>query len=600
MPHLSLSTLQVESLTIMITVLNYKKCRAMKKFITSILIAAAALTACSKSEPITPNIENNKVTLQATINAPQSRSVLVENSGKYTAEWVAGDYIELYEITITGGTKKKANNVNTTLAEGGTSATVSFELAAKTADSFAYILSHNNASINGAATYLAFTVPTNQAPTAMNTYDPLSDLILSKGVSTATQPTETLNFEMERVTALAKISVKGLALAAGDAVKSINFACEQVITGKKTNMLTEHIIAGNDPLTEVNDSSPVANNVVITLPEPQTGDFSCYASLWPATLATGTKCTLSVITNNDGLYTKEITLPKDMVFTSGDITAFTVNMAGVPNSNATPEQPEVRPDYITVAGIKWAAGNLEYEKDGATDTGFAAGWRLTESQYSYIYMDQTGDLKTLTDYSKSNYFNYGGIADPFSCAKSSAISMAASDPLFDYSGKMYTDQVCTIPTTDFAAAQFGDIAYWASNGKYRTPTAAEFQKLYDEACRVKATYSTGVVTINGTYYYNPGEGESAGALDGVKSLTADDLKVGIFLVHAGRGYDGTEYNIYKIGSQGVYRTATLNAASTAEATNGVIYRVQSLTEGAYYHTAYGATARYLIRPVFAE
>ena len=580
--------------------MNYKKCRAMKKFITSILIAAAALTACSESEQITPNIQNNKITLQATIDAPQSRSVLVEEAGKYHAEWVAGDYVELYEITITGGTKKKANNVNTTLTAGGTSATVNFELEAKSADSFAYILSHNNASINGAATYLAFTVPTNQAPTAMNTYDPLADLILSNGVSTATQPTEPLNFEMSRVTALAKISIKNLNLAAGDAVKNVNFACEHVLTGKKTNLLTDVIIAGNDPLTSVKNSSPVANNVVITLPEPQAGDFSCYASLWPATLAAGEKCTVTIITNNDGLYTKEITLPKEMAFTSGDITAFTVNMAGVPNSNATPEQPEVRPDYITVAGIKWAAGNLEYEKDGATDTGFAAGWRLTETQYSYIYMDQTGDLKTLTDYNKTNYFNYGGIADPFSCAKSSAISMAASDPLFDYSGKMYTDQVCTIPTTDFAAAQFGDVAYWASNGKYRTPTAAEFQKLYDEACRIDATYTAGVNTINGTYYYNPGQGETAGALEGTKALTADDLKVGIFLVHAGRGYDGTEYNIYKIGSQGVYRTATVNAASTAEATNGVIYRVQSLTEGAYWHASYGATARYLIRPIYIE
>lgn len=572
----------------------------MKKFITSILIAAAALTACSKSEPITPNIENNKVILQANIDAPQSRSVLVEKDGKYNAEWVAGDYIELFEITITGGTKKKANNVNTTLTAGGTSATVSFELAEKTADSFAYILSHNNASINGAATYLAFTVPTNQAPTAMNTYDPLADLILSKGISTATQPTETLNFEMERVTALAKISVKGLALDAGDAVKSINFACEQVITGKKTNMLTDHIIAGNDPLTEVKDSSPVANNVVITLPEPQTGDFSCYASLWPATLATGTKCTLSVITNNDGLYTKEITLPKDMVFTSGDITAFTVNMAGIPNSNATPEQPEVRPDYITVAGIKWAAGNLEYEKDGATDTGFAAGWRLTETQYSYIYMEQTGDLTNLTNYDKTNYFNWGGIADPFSVAKTSAISMATSEPAFDYSAKMYTDQACTVATTDFAAAQFGDVAYWASNGKYRTPTAAEFQKLYDEACRTKATYTVGATTINGTYYYNPGTGEAAGVVDGTKELTADDLAVGVFLPWAGRGYDGTEYNVYKIGAQGVYRTSTVNKTSTADATNGLIFRVQSLTEGAYYHKSYGATARYLIRPIYIE
>ena len=591
---------QVESLTTTITVMNYKKCRAMKKFITSILIAAAALTACSKSEEITLNT-HNKVTFTATATAPESRSVLVEEAGKYHAEWVAGDYLELYEITITGGTKKKGNNPGVTLTEGGKSVSVNFELEAKTADSFAYILAHNNASINGAATYLAFPVPNNQAPTAMNTYDPTADLIISKGVSLPTQPTETLNFEMSRVTALAKISIKNVNLAAGDAVKSVNFISEHTLTGKKTYLYTDTIIAGNDPMTDAKDTEGEAKkNVIVTLPEPQTGDFSYYASVWPVTLAAGEKCSVIVITNNDGIYTKEITLPKDMVFTSGDITAFTVNMAGVPNSNATPEEPEVRTEYITVAGIKWAAGNLEYEKDGATDTGFAAGWRLTETQYNYIYMDTTGDIKTLKDYNKTNYFNWGGIADPFSCAKTSAISMAASDPMFDYSGKMYTDQVCASATTDFAAAKFGDIAYWASNGKYRTPTVDEFQKLYDESCRVKATYTHGVLTINGTYYYNPGTGEAAGIVEGTKALTADDLKVGIFLPYAGRAYNGTEYNVYKIGTQGVYRTSTVHAASTAEDTHGVIYRVQMLDEGAYYNVSFGATARYLIRPVFVE
>ena len=584
-----------------IMVKNYKKCRAMKKFITSILIAAAALTACSKSEEITPNIIQDKVVLSATIDAPQSRSVLVEEAGKYHAEWVAGDYLELYEITITGGTKKKASNPNTTLAEGGKTATVQFELTANTtADSFAYILAHNNASINGAATYLAFTVPNNQAPTAMNTYDPTADLILSKGVSLATQPTETVNFEMARMTALAKVTIKNLALAAGDAVKSVNFICPKNISGKMTNILTDDIIAGNYPLAGMKDSSPVYNNVTVTLPEAQTGDFSYYMSVWPVTLDAGSACTVVVATNNDGVYTKEITLPKVMELTSGNITAFTVNMAGIKDSNATPEQPVEQPKYVTVAGIKWATGNLQYEKDTTTD-GFAAGWSLTETQYSYIYMDQTGDLKTLTDYNKTNYFNWGGIADPFSCAKTSAISMATSEPAFDYSGKMYTDQACTVATTDFAAAQFGDIAYWASNGKYRTPTAVEFQKLYDEACRTKATYTVGALTINGTYYYNPGEGETAGtAADATKVLTADDLAVGVFLPWSGRGYDGTEFNVYKIGAQGVYRTSTVNSTSTTDATNGLIYRVRSLTEGAYYHKSYGATARYLIRPIYIE
>jgi hypothetical protein len=581
-------------------VMNYKKCRAMKKFITSILIAAAALTACSKSEEITLNTPE-KVTFTAIATAPESRSVLVEEAGKYHAEWVAGDYLELYEISITGGTKKKANNPGTTLTEGGKSAKMSFELEAKTADSFAYILAHNNASINGAATYLAFSVPNNQAPTAMNTYDPTADLIISKGITTAVQPTEPINFEMARMTAVGKVTIKNLALAAGDAVKSVNFACSKNISGKMTNILTDDIIAGNYPLTSMNVSSPVYNNVTVTLPEQQTGDFSYYMSVWPVTLDAGSACTVTVATVNDGVYTKEITLPKVMEFVSGDITAFTVNMAGIPNSNVTPEQPVEQPKYVTVAGIKWATGNLEYDKDTTAD-GFAAGWSLTETQYSYIYMEQNGDLTNLSNYDKTNYFNWGGIADPFSCAKTSAISMATSEPAFDYSGKMYTDQACTVATTDFAAAQFGDVAYWASNGKYRTPTAAEFQKLYDEACRTKATYTVGATTINGTYFYNPGEGEVAGtaAAETIKVLSADDFTVGVFLPWSGRGYDGTEFNVYKIGSQGVYRTSTVNSTSTTDATNGLIYRVQSLTEGAYYHKSYGATARYLIRPIYIE
>lgn len=593
-----------------IMVMNYKKCRAMKKFITSILIAAAALTACTKSDEVTLN-NPDKVSFTATAELPQSRSVLVEEAGKYHAEWVAGDYLELYEITITGGTKKKASNPNTTLAEGGKTATVQFELTANTtADSFAYILAHNNASINGSATYLAFTVPNNQAPTAMNTYDPLADLIMSKGVSTAAQPTETLNFEMNRVTALAKISIKNLALAAGDAVKSVTFTCEQVITGKKTNLLTEDIIAGIDPLTSVKDSSPVHNHVVVTLPEPQAGDFSCYASLWPATLASGSKCTITVATNNDGNYTKEISLPKDMVFTSGDITAFTVNMAGIPNSNATPEQPVELPKYVTVAGIKWATGNLEYEKDTTTD-GFAAGWKIAPSQEHHFQIGMSGDNTSLTSYDQVSHFNFGGIGqNALHIAHTSAVHIPApadGSAAFDFSGKMYTDQDCTVATTDFAAAKYGDVAYWASNGKYRMPTKADMEKLYLEACCALASYND----VDGTYFFDPAQGQTPGIIEDKMFLKAEDMKVGLFLPNAGRGYDNKDYTLYNINTLGIYRTSTVQENSKATPQGyGVIYRVSKQGEGDFFNKtirsgdvktyAYGACGRYCIRPIYIE
>lgn len=581
-------------------VTNYKMCSAMKKFITSMLIAAAALTACSKGEDIIINNSSDKVSFSATVEASQSRSVLVEEAGKYHAEWVAGDYLELFEITITGGTKKKANNPNTTLTEGGKTAKVAFELETKTADSYAYILSHNNASINGAATYLAFTLPNNQAPTAMNTYDPTADLIISKGVSLATQPTETINFEMARVTALAKVSIKNLALAAGDAVKSVNFVCSKNISGKMTNILTDDIIAGNYPLISMKDSSPVYNNVTVTLPEAQTGDFSYYMSVWPTTIDAGEKVTVTAVTEKGGIFSKEITLPKVMELVSGDILAFTVNMAGIKDANATPEQPVEQPKYVTVAGIKWATGNLQYEKDVTID-GFAAGWRIAKNQASY----QNDSTTARTDYNQSDLFNFGGIEDPFSpLATASVVAEIGTD----ISGKLYTDQACTTATTDFAAAKYGDIAYWASNGQYRMPTEAEIATLLASASAIKATYTLAGKTITGVYFFNPAEGTTP-TIDTAtaQAITDEDLAVGIFLPFAGRGYnaEATQYGIYNTGSQGIYRASVVNTGDGAnQPCYGVVFAASNVGTSKvalpYWNKAFDAKGRYAIRPIYIE
>lgn len=585
----------------MIMVTNYKMCSAMKKFITSMLIAAAALTACSKGEDIIINNSSDKVSFSATVEAPQSRSVLVEDAGKYHAEWVAGDYLELFEITITGGTKAKANNVNTTLTEGGKTAKVSFELSAKTADSYAYILSHNNASINGAATYLAFTLPNNQAPTAMNTYDPTADLIISKGVELATQPTATVNFEMARVTALAKVTVKNLELAAGDAVKSVNFVCSKNISGKMTNILTDDIIAGNYPLAGMKDSSPVYNNVTVTLPEAQTGDFSYYMSVWPTTIDAGEKVTVTAVTEKGGIFSKEITLPKVMELVSGDILAFTVNMAGIKDANATPEQPVEQPKYVTVAGIKWATGNLQYEKDAEAGEGFAAGWRIAKNQASY----QNDSTTARTDYNQSDLFNFGGIEDPFSpLATASVVAEIGTD----ISGKLYTDQACTTATTDFAAAKYGDIAYWASNGQYRMPTEAEIATLLASASAIKATYTLAGKTITGVYFFNPAEGTTP-TIDTAtaQAITDEDLAVGIFLPFAGRGYnaEATQYGIYNTGSQGIYRASVVNTGDGAnQPCYGVVFAASNVGTSKvalpYWNKAFDAKGRYAIRPIYIE
>ena len=577
---------------------NFNKCRAMKKIITSILIAAAAFTACvqNNDEVI---VKSDKVTFNATIDAPASRTVLVEQDGKFHAEWTAGDHIELFEITTSGTTNTKANNPVVTLAEGGATASVEFTLETKSADSYTYIVSHNNASMQGKGVYIAFDLPSTQKPTAMNTFDSLSDFLLSNAVITTAQPTGAINFNLSRVTAIAKVTVKGLKLAADDAVERVIFSCEKDIAGKRTNIMTEDIKNGLDPLTQATISS-VGKSITVVLPEAQAGQFSYYMNLWPETLKADETYSVKVVTTAGKEYVKEGTIAKDLIFTSGNITAFTINMTGIG------EEVDSSIPYVEVAGIKWATGNLEYEVNGTTSEGFVTGWCIAPSQEHHFYMGTTGDNKSISNYDKVSHFNFGGIGEGALHIDPASAVHLPGETAFDFSGKMYTDQDCTAATTDFAAAKYGDVAFWASNGQYRMPSKADMQTLYTNACRTLASYNG----IEGTYFYNPGEGEAAGNVEGIKALTKSDLETGLFLPNAGRGYDNANYTLFNINTIGMYRTSTVQENSkTGVQGYGVILRANKLDETYDYYNktirttdpktyAYGACGRYCIRPIY--
>ena len=171
---------------------------------------------------------------------------------------------------------------------------------------------------------------------------------------------------------------------------------------------------------------------------------------------------------------------------------------------------------------------------------------------------------------------------------------------------MYTDQACTTATTDFAAAKYGDIAYWASNGQYRMPTEAEIATLLASASAVKATYTLAGKTITGVYFFNPAEGTTP-TIDTAtaQAITDEDLAVGIFLPFAGRGYNAekTQYGIYNAGSQGIYRASVVNTGDGADQPcYGVVFAASNVgTSKAalpYWNKAFDAKGRYAIRPIY--
>lgn len=589
---------------LMIMKTNSKKCSTMRKFITTMLIAAAAFTACVQNDEVVVPNNNDKITFTATVTAPQTRTVLVEEGGKFHAEWQNDDVIEVFEVRD-GAYQSDPTKV----VVDGSQTYANIELnVVNDAESFTYLLTTTNASMNGAATYLGLTLPSAQAPAAMNTFDGASDMIVSKLINRESQPAagETISFENTRISAIAQVKIKNLNLSAGDEVVSVTFDCANYIAGKQTKIYLEDF-ANGEPFKRSEFSDGKSKKVTVTLPEAQTGDFTYYMNLWPTTLEAGTTYVVTVVTK-DSKFIKNGTIPADnpLVFSYGEMTAITVDMSTAAVDIVASS------DYVTVAGIKWATGNLWYDENGDTETGFVNNWSIAPNQYYCI-------TNSLDGYTTRDVFNFGGISDPFSNSLDSAAKAEQGQII---SGKMYTDAECIDETTVFADAEFGDIAFWASKGQYRMPTADEFTKLIDEANSVLAQFNG----IHGVYFWDPEDGEERKVAKGSTEiiLTKDQLNNGVFFPAIGRGFNSSTtidkiYLVNNPGSTFMYRAGEMEKAEnwtgqtptdTADYYGVVVDLKRSGVDRStanpnqmdihYCLAATGITARLPIRPVVNE
>ena len=272
-----------------------------------------------------------------------------------------------------------------------------------------------------------------------------------------------------------------------------------------------------------------------------------------------------------------------------------------------PDAPKKEPKEgaALVADIYWALGNLEHVV-GSTDDGFQTDWRLGPAQWHYSNCENAESTAKAvvykpTDYSNCSHFNYGGIEYPFDNVVEHGAAPAVGTQI---AGKMFTDRGCTVGTTDFSAAKYGDIAFWASKGKYRTPTADEIIALLANASRQYGLYtpSPGHV-IPGILFFDP-VGDAPVFSDVETSFTDEDLAKGVFFPYAGRRYNTQPFQVNVQGTQGPYRTG--DCETSADANEGVSYGgIFALLSAApraypYFNKAIDAQAGISIRPVLVD
>ena len=153
-------------------------------------------------------------------------------------------------------------------------------------------------------------------------YDPCADLMVSRVVTTAKQPTEAQQVQFTRLAAVVKMTLKNLALEAGDEVEKVIFSAEgKALAGTITADLTApHDFAVAEGVSSVSVATTSKNDV--------------YFTVLPTVLEAGESYTITVATNKK-LYLKQGTIAdgKTRSLEAGMVNRFGVNMMGVIGSD---------------------------------------------------------------------------------------------------------------------------------------------------------------------------------------------------------------------------------------------------------------------------
>ena len=293
------------------------------------------------------------------------------------------------------------------------------------------------------------------------------------------------------------------------------------------------------------------------------------------------------------------------------------------------QKANLRKDYVKVCGIKWAKGNLQcYEDNG--DAGFQDGWRIAPAQWHHFKYDlkeytigkntYTYDDTKATEmqYEQSStqfeHFNFGALARNSRFYSSPGTNYMVPGRELDISGKIYTDSAGNTEATgddrfvdsgtftSNNSAIWGDLAFWASKGKFRMPTKDEISVLYSSSkvYRQFGHYKVGDVKVWGVLFTSS-LGEQGSNTNDVE-LTDADIESGLFLPKAGRRQVTDSKTVITMRTQGLYRSST--ARWTEEYTNhSTILQLKptSLNYGYTVHkTEFTNATGGLIRPVLVE
>ena len=553
-------------------------------------VIVAGLTSCSsdlnneEKAPVGPN-ETAKRALSISTGDAKTRSEVNIDAGN---KWVAGDRFMAFNRTFTGSSSESRYGV-LTASSTGTRTTLDGVIACKDNDELgifypgSYVTGFDQGKMPVVMT--ASYINDNKGQDGSKENLKYFDYSYGKGKVTVNGASASGSVDMKKL-----YSVLELNFTAGG-VKLTNIkklVLSNVYTEAVYNIPNDKLEDYETGAIEVN--SPVALEKVYVAILPQ-NHFSP---------------TFEVYTTDNKSYRFAVSTP-NFNLVAAKVYPFTVQV-----KEFTPNPP-----YIEIGGVKWGKYNLQYST-GTKVNGWVDGYHLAKNPWDYYTTETIADplaktKMTLGAYDPNNvkfdHFRWGDIEYAYNYDSSQ--------------NRTYWTTTSDIQGVVSSDKKYGDLAAYASNNKWKLPSATDFNNLM----KATAEYIGYFVDDNGNKIYgilfdpnvpntlkgkvvdknnNPlGSSNSAIPISHVENklrqFTKSDFENALFFPMAGVYGD---YNGYldKVGSQGGYWTSTSNPNGTQASA----FQPQYMTNGAQIQVSPGKTnsamlAKYFmysIRPIY--
>lgn len=553
-------------------------------------VIVAGLTSCSsdlnneEKAPVGPNETAVRSLSISTGDAKTRSEVKIDADNK----WVSGDRFMAFNRTFTGSSSESRYGI-LTASSTGTRTTLDGVIACKDNDELgifypgSYVTGFDQGKMPVVMT--ASYINSNKGQDGSVENLKYFDYSFGKGTVTVNGTSASGSVDMKKL-----YSVLELDFTAGG-VKLTNIkklVLSNVYTEAVYNIPNDKLEDYETGAIEVN--SPVALEKVYVAILPQ-NHFSP---------------TFEVYTTDNKSYRFAVNAPT-LNLVAAKVYPFTVQV-----KEFTPNPP-----YIEIGGVKWGKYNLQYST-GTKVNGWVDGYHLAKNPWDYYTTETIADPLKKTTMSlgaynpnnvKFDHFRWGDIEYAYN---------------YEFSHKMtYWDTTSDIQGVVNSDKKYGDLAAYASNNKWKLPSATDFNNLM----KATAEYIGYFVDDNGNKIYgilfdpnvpntlkgkvvdknNQSLGSSNSAIpishveNKLRQFTKSDFENALFFPMAGVYGD---YNGYldKVGSQGGYWTSTSNPNGTQASA----FQPQYMTNGAQIQVSPGKTSSamlakyfmYSIRPIY--